>query len=49
MTIFCALLLLWALVLLPVSIAVSLWAVYRVCLGGRLGFWAWGERLINRH
>ena len=49
MTIFCALLLLWALVLLPVSVAVSLWAVYRIVLGGRLSFWSWGEQLINRH
>ena len=38
----------WTMVGLPITIAVSAWAIYRVVLGGRLDFWSWSERMINR-
>ena len=43
----------WAMIGLPITIVISLWAVsawaiYRVVLGGRLDFWSWSERMINR-
>ena len=38
----------WAMIGLPITIAVSAWAIYRVVLGGRLDFWSWSERMINR-
>ena len=38
----------WAMIGLPITIAVSAWAIYRVVLGGRLDFWEWSERMINR-
>lgn len=38
----------WAMIGLPITIAVSAWAIYRVVLGGRLDFWEWSEQMINR-
>lgn len=46
---FCALLFGWAVIGLPITIAVSAWMIYRQVLGGRLDFWSWSERMINRH
>lgn len=45
---FCALLFGWAMIGLPITIAVSAWMIYRQVLGGRLDFWSWSERMINR-
>lgn len=47
-TLFCASLLLWAIAGLPITIVISLWAIYRAVLGGRLDFWSWAEKMINR-
>lgn len=44
---FCALLFGWAMIGLPITIAVSAWMIYRVVLEGRLDFWSWSERMIN--
>lgn len=45
---FCACLFGWAMIGLPITIVISLWAIYRIVLGGRLDFWSWSERMINR-
>lgn len=45
---FSALLFVWAMIGLPITIAVSAWAIYRVVLEGRLDFWSWSERMIDR-
>lgn len=45
---FCALLFGWAMIGLPITIAVSAWMIYRQVVGGRLGFFDWSERMINR-
>lgn len=45
---FCALLFGWAMIGLPITIAVSAWAIYRVVLEGRLDFWEWSLKMIDR-
>ena len=45
---FCALLFGWAMIGLPITIAVSAWMIYRQVFGGRLDFWSWSERMIDR-
>lgn len=45
---FCALLFGWAMIGLPITITVSAWMIYRQVLGGRLDFWSWSERMIDR-
>lgn len=47
-TLFSALLFGWAMIGLPITIAVSAWAIYRVVLGGRLCFGKWAYKMINR-
>ena len=37
----------WAMIGLPITIAISLWAVYRVVLGGKLSFGEWAYKMIN--
>lgn len=37
----------WAMIGLPITIAVSAWMIYRQVLGGQLDFWSWSERMIN--
>ena len=46
--IFCAIMFGWAMIGLPITIDISLWAIYRVVLGGRLDFWEWSLKMINR-
>lgn len=38
----------WAMIGLPVTIVISLWAIYRVVLGGWLNFYDWSIKMINR-
>ena len=38
----------WTMIGLPITIVISLWAIYRVVLGGRLDFWEWSLKMINR-
>ena len=38
----------WVMIGLPITIVISLWAIYRVVLGGRLDFWEWSLKMINR-
>lgn len=45
---FCALLFGWAMIGLPITIVISLWAIYRVILGGKLSFGEWTYKMINR-
>ena len=45
---FSALLFMWTMIGLPITIAVTAWAIYRVILGGRLDFWEWSLKMINR-
>lgn len=44
---FCALLFGWAMIGLPITIVISLWAIYRVVLGGKLSFGEWAYKMIN--
>lgn len=44
---FCALLFGWAMIGLPITIAVSAWMIYRVVLEGQLDFWEWSLKMIN--
>ena len=38
----------WAMTGLPITIVISLWAIYRVILGGKLSFGEWAYKMINR-
>lgn len=38
----------WAMIGLPITIVISLWAIYRVILGGKLSFGEWSLKMINR-
>ena len=46
--VFGALVLGWAVIGLPITIGISLWAIYRVILDGKLSFGEWVYRMINR-
>ena len=37
----------WVLVGIPITIVISLWAIYRVILGGKLSFGEWAYKMIN--
>ena len=37
----------WTMVGLPITIVISLWAIYRVILGGKLSFGEWAYKMIN--
>ena len=37
----------WAMIGLPITIVISLWAIYRVVLGGKLSFGEWAYKMIN--
>ena len=45
--VFSGLMLGWAMIGLPITIVISLWAIYRVVLGGQLDFWEWSLKMIN--
>lgn len=45
---FCALLFGWAMIGLPITIAVSAWMIYRQVLGGQFDFWSWSLKMIDR-
>ena len=38
----------WTMIGLPITIVISLWAIYRVVLGGKLSFGEWAYKMINR-
>lgn len=38
----------WTMIGLPITIVISLWAIYRVVLNGKLSFGAWAYKMINR-
>ena len=44
---FSALMFGWAMIGLPITIVISLWAIYRVILGGKLSFGEWAYKMIN--
>lgn len=44
---FSALMFGWAMIVLPITIVISLWAIYRVILGGKLSFGEWAYKMIN--
>lgn len=44
---FCAVMFGWAMIGLPITIVISLWAIYRVILGGKLSFGEWAYKMIN--
>lgn len=46
--VFGALALGWYFIGLPTTIIISLWAIYRVILGGKLSFGEWFYRMMNR-
>ena len=46
--VFGALLFGWTMIGLPITIIISLWAIYRVVLGGKLSFGEWAYKMINR-
>ena len=46
--VFCAIMFGWAMIGLPITIDISLWAIYRVVLGGKLSFGEWTYKMINR-
>ena len=37
----------WTMIGLPITIVISLWAIYRVVLGGKLSFGEWAYKMIN--
>ena len=37
----------WTMVGLPITIVISLWAIYRVILVGKLSFGEWAYKMIN--
>ena len=37
----------WTMIGLPITIDISLWAIYRVVLGGKLSFGEWAYKMIN--
>lgn len=37
----------WAMIGLPITIAISLWAIYRIILGGKLSFGEWSLKMIS--
>lgn len=45
--VFSALMFGWAMIVLPITIVISLWAIYRVILGGKLSFGEWAYKMIN--
>lgn len=45
--VFSALMFGWAMIGLPITIVISLWAIYRVILGGKLSFGEWAYKMIN--
>lgn len=45
--VFSALMFDWAMIGLPITIVISLWAIYRVILGGKLSFGEWAYKMIN--
>ena len=45
--VFGALLFGWTMIGLPITIVISLWAIYRVVLGGKLSFGEWAYKMIN--
>lgn len=47
-TMWCALMFGYFWFILPAMVVVSLWAIYRVVLGGRLCFGEWVYKMINR-
>lgn len=45
--VFCAVMFGWAMIGLPITIVISLWAIYRVVLDGKLSFGEWAYKMIN--
>ena len=37
----------WTMIGLPITIVISLWAIYRVVLDGKLSFGEWAYKMIN--
>lgn len=37
----------WTMIGLPITIVISLWAIYRVIFGGKLSFSEWSLKMIN--
>lgn len=38
----------WVMIGLPITVIISLWAIYRVILNGKLSFDEWSLKMINR-
>ena len=38
----------WVMIGLPITVVISLWAIYRVILNGKLSFDEWSLKMINR-
>lgn len=37
----------WVMIGLPITVVISLWAIYRVILNGKLSFGEWAYKMIN--
>ena len=37
----------WVMIGLPITVVISLWAIYRIVLSGKLSFGEWLYRMIN--